>query len=446
MFTFLKKKFYNLNWVSREFVKYNSNYSDILRTFKSLFAKDNLGRDDLKLLLDTSKVDVNKFKNKKFVQISTYNKICGIATFCKSLKNGLNELRILDKNDVLPIDINLIRNSSFAENVKYYDEISNKCYKYDYVILQHEFGFFYSTSYSLQDNIEIFYKVVHKLSLLGHIKVLVYLHTSFFALDLFNKNIKEATTIIDKAKKFSELNNVYFIANSLDIINDMSIFNIKVNLGIDPIKKHYKINSNTKINFKLKNNIKKQLDLSEDDIVLMMLGFINSTKRHDEMCEILALLPKNYKLLIVGGIAKGSDDIELRKLHDKIKNLKLNNRVYITGLFQDKDLNTYFSMAHLMCAPYTEVSSGSGSIPALLVSNKPVIAYKTKMIESVNSQCNYRPIIEIEYDNRAKFAKKIIELSNKNSQEYIEVCNNIKNYSSVMNDKKLAELVLKAFG
>lgn len=445
MLSVLKRKFYNSNLVSREFIKYNSSCSSVLRTFKNLFTKDTLDNHSLKLLLDTSKVDINKFKNKKFVQISTYNSVCGIATFCKSLKDGLDELCILDKNDVLPIDINLIRSSSFTENIKYYDEISNKCYEYDYVILQHEFGFFHSTSHSLLDNIEIFYKLVYKLSLFSHIKILVYLHTSFFIIDSFCKNIKEIIPIINRMKEFSKFDNVYFIANSLDIINDISLFNIKVNLGIDPIKKHYKINSNTKINFKLKNNIKKQLNLSKNDIVLMMLGFINSTKRHGEMCEILAILPKNYKLLIVGGIVEGSDDIELRKLHDKIKNLKLSNRVYITGLFQDKDLNTYFSMAHLMCAPYAEVSSGSGSIPALLVSNKPTIAYKTKMIENVNSQCNYKPIVEIEYDNREKFAKKIIELSDKTSQEYITACNNIKNYSSVMNDKKLAKLVLKAF-
>lgn len=441
MLSGLKKKFYSSKTVERQFGKYSGYTRDVIDAFSersALLAKMCMDTD-IKSLLDTSDLDIEIFRGKKLVQISTWNTTCGIAAYCKALRECLDELGVLSKNDVLPIDSHFIHHASYSENEKFYDDIVDKTAGYDIVVVQHEFGFFASDKYSSPKDIELFCNFIKRLWVSNpYAKILIYLHTSFNVLG--GKSVLDFFKFSEIFTELADLGSIYFIANTLNLITDWYGCGVKAGLGIDPVKKFYKESLFVKEN--LKKEISDKLALKEGDKVIMMLGFINPMKRYDEMAEILALLPENYKFLAAGGVFPGGCPKFLRKLKKKVKELNLEKRVYITGLFDDEDLGTYFDIVDIMCAPYGKVRGGSGSIPMLLLPEKPIIAYETDMINLLNSQTDFKPVISVEYDNRNLFKDKILEVIN-DKNLYLKAQDEIKGYSSLVNNKKLAELVLK---
>lgn len=441
MLNSLKKKFYSSKTVERQFGKYSGFTREVIDAFterSALLAKMCINTD-IKSLLDTSDLDIEIFRDKKLVHISTWNTTCGIAAYCKALREGLDELGVLSKNDVQPINPDFVHHASYSENEKFYYDIADKTAGYDIVVVQHEFWFFTSDKYIFPKSIELFCNLIKKIRLQNpKSKILIYMHNTLNILDFIN-----TVEFFNFSKMFAEIANlgsIYFIANTQNMITDWYGCGVNAGLGIDPVKHFYKDNLFVKKD--LKKEIAEKLSLKENDKVLMMLGFINQWKRYDEMAEILALLPENYKFLAAGGVFPDGSQKIFRKFKKKIKELNLEKRVYITGLFDDEDLGTYFDIADIMCAPYAGVRIGSGSIPMLFLSEKPVIAYETDMINLVNSQTDFRPVISVEYDNRNLFKDKILEVMN-DKNLYLKAQDEIKGYSSLVNNKKLAELVLK---
>ncbi len=441
MLSGLKKKFYSSDTVKRQFGKYSDFNREIMSELSErvkILAEESIG-SDIKSMLDTSSLNVENFRGKKVVHVSTWDTTCGIAAYCRALKEGLDEIGVLQANDVISIDPDFVHHASYEENERFYNEIARKCENYDIILVQYEFGFFASDKYYFPKDIELFYNFINKLrEYNAHGKILIYIHTPLDVLGY--KNVVDYFNVSKKFVELSRLKNIYFMANTLNLITNWYFCGVKAALGIDPVKRFYKENLFVKQD--LKDKIRSRLDIKENDKILMMLGFINHMKRYDEMAEILALLPENYKLLAAGGIFPDSPDKYLKRFKNKIKNLNLEDRVYITGLFSDEDLGTYLDIADIMCAPYGKVRAGSGSIPMLLLAGKPVVAYKNDMVDSVNNQCEFKPLNEVEYDNRLMFRDTILKLA-ENSQYYNECCERIKDYSSVISDRKLAELVLK---
>ena len=441
MLSGLKRKFYSSDTVCRQFGKYSDFDKNLIKEIGLRFSK--LAHKNLNFniadLLDTSEINLGNFKGKKVVHVSTWNTTCGIAAYCRAIKEGFDEIGMFSENDVISINPAFVHHASYDENKNFYDNVVFQCRGYDYIIVQYEFGFFASDKYSFPKDIELFYNFINNLSLsCPSAKILIYIHTSLNVLGF--KNALDYFEISEKFFVLSELDNIYFMANTFNLITDWYACAITASLGIDPVKNFYK--ESLFVKPELKSDIQHKLDLKDGDVVIMMLGFINPMKRYDEMAEILAMLPSNYKFLAVGGIFPDSPKKYLKRFEMKIKSLNLEKRVYITGLFDDEDLGTYFDIADIMCAPYGKVRSGSGSIPMLLLPEKPIVAYKTDMIDMINSHCTYKPIIEVEFDNREDFSNKLLELA-KNKEYYAECSKNVMNYSQIINNKKLALLILK---
>lgn len=438
----LKRKFYSSETVLRQFGKYSDFNEKLMKDIGLRFTKlayNNLNFD-IEDLLDTSEINLNNFKDKKVVHISTWDTACGIAAYCRAIKEGFDEIGTFSQNVVIPINPAFVHHASYDENKDFYDSVVLQCSGYDYIIVQYEFGFFASDKYSFPKDVELFYNFINNLSLsYPDAKILIYIHTSLNVLGY--KNAVDFLEISEKFSMLSELDNIFFMANTFNLITDWYSCGIKANLGIDPVKNFYK--ESLFVKPELKSEIQHKLDLKDGDVVIMMLGFINPMKRYDEMAEILAMLPSNYKFLAAGGIFPDSPKKYLKRFEMKIKSLNLSKRVYITGLFDDEDLGTYFNIADIMCAPYGKVRSGSGSIPMLLLPEKPIVAYKTDMIDMINSHCMYKPVVEVEFDNREDFSNKLLELT-RNKEYYAECSQNVRNYSKIINNKKLALLILKA--
>ena len=344
----------------------------------------------------------------------------------------------MKKNDVIALDKSVVSHGSYMENEQYFQNVIEKMAGYDIIILQHEYGLYSSDKYDLYQSVYLFANFVKRITeVYKNAKVVIYLHTSPDVLYKF-RNL-ESNLLIDAFKMMANMERVSFIGNTPHIVEELYKYNIDSALGVDPIKQFIY----PKIIKKTENTVKENLNLKKSDVVIAMLGMINIFKRHDEMVKMLAKLPDNYKLLIIGGVPNGEADSGER-LQRAISNNKLEKRVYITGRFKDEDLYTYLSMADIMAAPYSNLFKfGSGSVPALLQAKKPLVAYDIDSVSLLNKQCSAKPITIVEYDNSEMFVQKIKELY-ENKKLRKAAIDEIEKYAAEISEEKLAKLTLKA--
>ena len=402
--------------------------------------KHNNGLVFHKKLLDTDDLDFSKFKGQRVLNISPWGTKCGIATYCKALRKGLDSLDLFSANDIIVLDHKKINNESFAKNQKFYDDIIKKCASYDLIFLQHEFLFFASSQYSIKKSIKLFSKFLQVLSKkCPQSQIIVHVHTPVDMINNFNANFSSG---IEKyLYEISKLKNVKLIGNVMHIVNDLAQYKIHAGVGFDPVKSFLYQAHEYKEDIAEK--VRQKLSIKPGDYVMSILGFINEPKGHLEVIEVMKKLPKNYKLLVIGGVIKGDDDSYYQKLLSKSQEYNLENRVYITGRFDDEDLDTYGKLSDVMLAPYSNVFRwGSSSITEMIRFQKPVIAYDIDSFKIVNNHCAYQPLVLVESENRKALKKAIIEYTT-NKKAINNKINEIKCYSETMTVTKLAKVYLK---
>ena len=413
------------------FKHFHKNYEKNIN-FHELFYNDYI-----KNSLNTDNVDLKKFKSKSILQISTYNTICGIADFAKALKYGLDKLNI--KNEIHSLDKKFINHNDYKIDLFYYKQILNNIQQYDYIIFQHEFSFFETNNTKNETSMKLFYEILLYINKnYKNKKILIYLHTPPMQIKKFTKFSNDIFN--DYFYKIKNIQNVSFIVNTPFMALNLAQFGIKSFLGIDPVKTNF---NNEKINTKIIDEIKSKLCYKQGDKIIAMLGFINGIKRHKLMIQMLKKLPPNYKLLIIGGT-----NYTLNKPYNHLiklsKKRNLQNRIFITGLFDNENLNSYLSMVDLMVAPYkNKFKSGSSSISMLMIADKPIISFEMNFTSLLNLQFDYNPIIEIEYNNTTKFIEKIISVCN-DKELYKSAIQQITGYKTLATCEKLAKLVLKS--
>ncbi len=137
--------------------------------------------------------------------------------------------------------------------------------------------------------------------------------------------------------------------------------------------------------------IKEHLSLKKDDIVYCTVGFLSRMKGVTHAVKALSLLPDNYKLAIIGGNHPDTLDPSFYdEVVDLIVNLKLQDRVYITGyVVEDDRLNALIRECDVCIYPfdtnyYSYVSSAS--LNNAFANHKPVVAYSTKTFTEINEQ------------------------------------------------------------
>ncbi|MGL6064070.1 MAG: glycosyltransferase [Fusobacteriaceae bacterium] len=103
-------------------------------------------------------------------------------------------------------------------------------------------------------------------------------------------------------------------------------------LGIkNPKKKYVIIENGVNIDYlrQLKPISRENFNLKNEDIIITMVSRLEKAKDHETLLKAMTLLPKIYKLLIVG---EGEREAELKEL---VKNLKIEKRVQFLGMRQN---------------------------------------------------------------------------------------------------------------
>lgn len=135
--------------------------------------------------------------------------------------------------------------------------------------------------------------------------------------------------------------------------------------------------------------LRKRMAASEGDVIVGAVGFISRNKGVDQSVRALKFLPANYKLAIIGGVhPSGSNNVFLDELCDRIVQLNLEDRVYITGYEPDDDrLNAMIQECDLCVYPYDQKYYGYVSSAALsnaLANGKPTVAYPVGTFVEMN--------------------------------------------------------------
>ncbi|MDR1820547.1 MAG: glycosyltransferase [Methanobrevibacter sp.] len=357
----------------------------------------------------------------KVLHLSTYNTKCGIADYLRYL---LSEFEKIDEyHDVYPINMDVQKKREYNEAIEYYEEFIKKAQKYDIIHIQHEFGTF-TGDYPIWKSFKLFNYILEGIK---DKRVFVTFHSPPILL-LHNKISNKIFKSYSFVKYFQKDNNfIGLVHNNINL-------NQYLQAGFSPksIKQIFhptpNLIKNQMINKELSDAVTKKLNLDKDSKVLSITGFINnslegrnilmrllltllsssgfSLKGQDIGIKILNQLPENYKFILLGGKHPHGNSIYYDKIVEYINENSLNDRVLITGFYDEKDLATYAELIDIFLAPYSNsFTASSGAINVNIQCKKPIIAFDIESFKEINNE--FEPLVLVKDENSMK--EKILE-------------------------------------
>jgi len=343
----------------------------------------------------------------KVLHLTTFKK-CGIADYFNYLKAELDILGKENlKNDIFKIDVEWQLKSNFNQVSEYYDNFIEKAEDYDIIHIQHEYHNF-TGNYPKFKSLKLFKNILQKLKDKNK-KVIVTLHSNPLPIvhnKLFYPIFKNYSysQYFQKDGKMKALvhNNIskkMYIKAGFNPDSIITIFHPTPKLLEEYPEK----------NMVLKDKISHKLDLDESSICLSIVGFIHKYKGYDDVIKLLNLLPNNYKFIILGDKHPRGTDSYYKKLLNNINKNSLEDRVFITGYYEEKDLAAYCDLVDIFLAPYSsKFTSGSGAIQIGIQSKKPTIAYDIESFRDLNK--DFEPIFFVNEGDIIQLKEKIMDI------------------------------------
>ena len=288
---------------------------------------------------------------------------CGIATYTNNLVGNFSSQSVHNRWTIPP-PTELSRLTK-PEVIDLFNKFIIDSKNYDVIHLQSEYGLYNgpgTTSFGLS----VLYKILQGLKKLNK-KVFVTFHSEpvfLKALGLFNFENRKCRRIWRKiAKLFTKENNITAICHT-DVSRNKftrSGFNNVTVITHGVIERKF--------------NKKKTLKKRNKSVVLSIFGFIAHYKGHEFALAILDLLPKHFKLSIIGGRHPNSDGDEVGNLLKKAADMGLSDRVLVSGWASPEEADYHQQNSDICLAPYqTRELSASGAVTWSLTSGRPVIA------------------------------------------------------------------------
>lgn len=331
----------------------------------------------------------------RVLHLSTWNRPCGIATYCGNLVRSLDSLGI--RNDVYPLEPHLWRTYTTGDIADLQADITEQARRYDVVHIQHEHGFFG-------------HAISYKAAARNYGNLLTQLRTAGTpVVTTFHTEPLGASVNADGKKSFSPQNLIRNINRRLTWKHHVSRC-----FGTAPLAAKAVVHTPTTRRALIKQGMpagavhvvehgclpqrepwqnpagaKEQLGLSPETVLLTMFGFIGRYKGHDVAVKALAKLPDNYHLAICGGAHPEADDEFLDKLLKLVRQLGVEDRVTITGWLAVEATDVYYAATDICLAPYVDPNlSASGAITWALASGKPTIGSKVPAFQNI---CREQP-------------------------------------------------------
>lgn len=378
---------------------------------------------------------------KKLAIVSSYNELCGNATYTHILKK---EFEKYYEVDVIALNTFYLQgeNSKLKKlALAHIDDIAKQLKKYDYVNIQFEAGLFGKK----REDIVRRFKVILKASS----NVIVTMHRIDLRKDLISFNfirqiikgkifniLKEFRSksyyailyekIIEAIKDHSNSHNANIMVHTKrDLKNVKLLFDFN-NVFDHPItflnkveREYYIKNSQSAVIA-----FRKKYLLEDSDVAIGIFGFISEYKGHDTAIEALKFLPKNYKLLIFGSQHPHSI-MENEKINNFLNDLKkqlitsgnrdsLYKRVVFCGALNDEEFITALHCVDFTVLPYLETNQSGSGIASLTLETKAKSLFSNNYAFFELKKYADSDIFEtFDIGNSFELANKILMYSNK---------------------------------
>lgn len=201
--------------------------------------------------------------------------------------------------------------------------------------------------------------------------------------------------------------------------------------GIE-VNKFYKEN----INKEKLNKIRQELNINERDFIILYIGRLGEEKNVDFLIdnqEYFVNKNKNIKLIIVGS---GPD---YEKYQEKVKKLKLQNNIILTGKVPHEDIPYYYNLGNVFVTASTTETQGltvieamSASVPVVCIDDE---SFRNTVIHGLNGYL---------FKNEKEYKKYIDELI-KDKYLIKKMSNQAKIEADQYSSKYYAERVLDVY-
>lgn len=329
----------------------------------------------------------------RVLHLSTWNRPCGIATYCGNLVRSLDGLGI--RNDIYPLEPHLWRTYTAADIADLQADIAEQSRRYDLVHIQHEHGFFgHAVSYKAAAR--NYGTMLRKLRDAGT-PVVTTFHTEPLGAGGNGKPTLSPQKLlrnVNRRMTWKHHVSGCFGAGGLEakaIVHTPTTRRALIKQGMPAEAVHVVEHGCLPQRQTWSNTAaaKEQLGLPSDSVLLTMFGFIGSYKGHDVAVRALAKLPKQFHLAICGGAHPEADDQFLDKLLKLVRHLGVEDRVTITGWLAVDAADVYYAATDICLAPYVDANlSASGAITWALASGKPTIGSKVPAFQNI---CREQP-------------------------------------------------------
>lgn len=340
---------------------------------------------------------------KKLAIISSYNELCGNATYTHALKKEF--LNYYDV-DVIPLKVNLLTSEVKSKRLlaeRHILDIANKIKNYDFVNIQFEAGLFGVKRDDILRRVSILVRASSSIIVTMH-----RLDAKAYFLSISTlKSIKNGS-LFDLLKKYKSSNYYAVMYEKIvKIVKDASKLKnasilvhtprdkeyIRLVLNFNRVHDHpitfltegernsYESNSR-EYAIKLRNRYK----IKEKEVIIGIFGFISAYKGHDIALEALNYLPHNYKLLVFGSQHPHSIEQNqpidpyiktlvnmvrkdsLRTTKDIAQGLK--DRVIFCGSLDDEEFISSLYGVDFSVLPYLETNQSGSGIASLTLETK----------------------------------------------------------------------------
>lgn len=324
----------------------------------------------------------------RVLQFSTHNEDCGIAKYQARFVKAFAEDADMS-TEFFEFSPNTTKLMSPKQFNKVLTSLARKLQDFDILHIQHELSFFYN------DELQ---KII-RLAKQNNKKVIVTVHTAPEA-QMVVPHLggigprSLAHFVRQKASQKRFLNKYVSPLNRADriIVHNEATRQNLVKYGITESAITVIRHPVPVVSFSQKSDqIKRELGYKKGDVIIASVGFLSAAKGVLHAVRALTYLPSYYKLAIIGGIHPDAQDTTfLDEVADQIRDLSLQERVYITGYIKDdNELDALVREVDICVFPfdkryYSFVSSGSLNIA--ISNHKPVVAYHTPSFDETNAE------------------------------------------------------------
>ena len=326
---------------------------------------------------------MNQSSNKKLAIISSYNELCGNASYTQALVTILQ--RFYDVT-VIPLDVTLLRTGHARDVAEYMRQLQIQLAEFDCVNIQFESALYGDSVDQIQRNFTSIAKACKNLVVTMHrfdrksnnavprilAKSMLKLSPRLFINQMKFNFIQNSSAYICKAViAFCKKNNIPILVHTpRDRVLIKIIFRYN-NVFDHPLCFFSQEQIKSVTASYSKRDFCREYSLNENDVYLGIFGFISSYKGYETAIHALSHLPENHKLLIIGCqhplSIKINEQINpyIDKLLNLIKQLRFSKRVIFMELPKEEDFLRALTACDYNLVPYLEVNQGGSGIAAL---------------------------------------------------------------------------------